>query len=106
NRGTPWESFTSIFSEAYAEVTAVSTLPLMIAETGSVDEPGNPSAKADWITSAFEQEIPQQFPRVRAVLYFDAPGRGFSYALNSSPQALTAFTQVAASSLYQAPAPD
>ncbi len=106
NRGTPWESFTSIFSEAYAEVTAVSTLPLMIAETGSVEEPGNPSAKADWITSAFEQEIPQQFPRVRAVLYFDAPGRGFSYALNSSPQALTAFTQVAASSLYQAPAPD
>jgi len=102
NRGSPWLSFTSIFSQAYAEVTAVSSRPVMIAEVGSVDEPGDPTAKADWISTAFGQEIPRDFPRVRAVLYFDAPGRGFSYALTSSPQALQAFTQVTGSAGYQA----
>ena len=102
NRGTPWRSFTSIMSQAYAEITAVSPLPVMIAETGSVEDPGNPTAKSSWISSALDQEIPQSFPRVRAVLYFDAPGRGFSYALSSSTQALQAFAQVAGSAGYQA----
>ena len=84
NRGTPWQSFTSIFTGSYRELTAVSTRPVMIAETGTVEQPGDPSAKAAWIMSAFEHEIPDGFPRVRAVLYFDAPGRGFSFALTSS----------------------
>jgi hypothetical protein len=105
NRGRPWQSFTSVFSVAYGEVTAVSTLPVMIAETASVESPDDPGAKAAWITSAFDQEIPQNFPRVRAVLYFDAPGRGFSYSLSSSPAAQQAFAQVAASPLYQGTGP-
>lgn len=102
NRGTPWQSFTSIMGPAYADITAISALPVMIAETGSVDRPGDPTAKADWITSALDSEIPQSLPRVRAVLYFDAPGRGFSYALSSSTQALHAFAAVAGSAGYQA----
>ena len=105
NRGNPWKSFTSIFSSAYDEITAVSDRPVMIAETGTVDSPTDPAAKAAWITSALEQEIPQQFPRIRAVLYFDAPGRGFSYALTASGGALQAFSQVAGSPEFQARAP-
>lgn len=105
NRGTPWESFTSIFSTPYREITAVSTRPVMIAETGTVEEPGDPGAKASWIISAFDEEIPNHFPRIHAVLYFDAPGRGFSYALSSSGAALQAFNQVAASPQYQSTAP-
>jgi len=38
-------------------------------------------------------------------LYFDAPGRGFSYPLSSSQQAFGAFRQVALSPSYGAPAP-
>ncbi len=102
NRGTPWESFTTIFSQAYSEITAVSSHPVMIGETGCVEDPTNPGAKAAWITSAFDEEIPQQFPRIRAVLYFDAPGRGFSYALSSSSASLNAFSRVAASPQFQA----
>ena len=105
NRGTPWQSLTSIMDQAYTEITAVSPLPVMIAETGSVEQPGDPTAKSGWISSALEREIPQAFPRVRAVLYFDAPGRGFSYALSSSTQALQAFAQVAGSAGYQARLP-
>jgi mannan endo-1,4-beta-mannosidase len=105
NRGSPWKSFTTIFATAYREITAASTRPVMIAETGTVERPGDPSAKAAWITSAFEREIPGAFPRIRAVLYFDAPGRGFSFALSSSGAALQAFRQVAQASGLQAAAP-
>ena len=105
NRGKPWESFTTIFSESYREITQVSSRPVMIAETGTVEQPGDTSAKAAWITSAFEHEIPESFPRIHAVLYFDAPGRGFSFALTSSDAALQAFRQVAHASGLQAAAP-
>jgi hypothetical protein len=84
---------------------AVSSRPVMIAEMGSAEQPGSPTAKGDWITSAFEKEIPQNFPLVRAVLSFDAPGRGFSYPLTSSTQALQGFSQVAGSAAYQARLP-
>jgi hypothetical protein len=77
----------------------------MVAEMGSVENESDPTAKADWITSALGQEIPQAFPRVGAVLYFDAPGRGFSYALSSSSAALDAFKVQAASAHYQGDAP-
>jgi hypothetical protein len=102
NRGTPWKTFTDVFGPAYSQVTALTSLPVMIAEFGTVESPSDPSAKASWITSALQQEIPQTFPRVRAALYFDAPGRGFSYALSSSPAALSAYAQAAGSSSYQA----
>jgi len=105
NRGNPWKSFTSIFSAAYTEITTVSSRPVMVAEMGSVENESDPTAKADWITSALGQEIPQAFPRVGAVLYFDAPGRGFSYALSSSSAALDAFKVQAASAHYQGDAP-
>jgi hypothetical protein len=105
NRGAPWQSFTSIFSAAYGDITAVSDQPVMVAEIGSVESSTDPSAKASWIASTFDQEIPQGFPRIRAVVYFDAPGRGFSYSLASSPAALSAFSAVAGSPEYQGYAP-
>ncbi len=105
NRAAAWRSFTSIFSLRYAQITAVSARPVMIAETASVESPLDPAAKAAWITSAFAQEIPQTFPRVAAALYFDASVSSWDQALTSSPAALEAFAQVAALPRYQAPAP-
>ena len=104
NRSSTWKSFTSIFATAYTQITAVSTRPVMIAEMASQEDPTNPTRKAAWITSAYTQEIPFLFPRVRAALYFDGQGSGYSYPLTSSPAALSAFAQVAAAPLYQAPA--
>jgi len=80
NRASTWRSFTQVIGARYAEVTAVSALPVMIAETASLEDPLDPSAKADWITSAFLQEIPQSFPRVQAALYSDGPDRGHAAA--------------------------
>jgi hypothetical protein len=77
----------------------------MIAETASLEDPLDPSAKANWITSAFLQEIPRAFPWVQVALHFDAPIGDTQQVLTSSADAFSAFTQVAASPLYQALAP-
>lgn len=105
NRWGPWRSFTSVFATRYAQITAISALPVMIAETASVENPLDSTAKASWITSAFSQEIPTAFPRVQAALYFDAPVGSSDQVLTSSPTAFQAFAQVAALPLYQAAAP-
>ena len=100
-----WKTMSDIFSRAYQQITSFSDRPVMIAETASVEEPGDSQAKASWITNGFLDEVPQQFPRIKAILYFDSTGRGYDYPLNSSPQAFAAFKSVAASSLYGASAP-
>ncbi len=106
NRAATWQSFTQVLATRYAQITALTSLPVMIAETASLEEPGDPTGKADWITSAFLHEIPQNFPRVRIALYFDSPVGGPGQVLTSSPAALAAFAGVAASPPYQGPAPD
>ena len=105
NKSGTWRSFTQVVAARYADITSVSTLPVMIAETASLENPLDPAGKADWITSAFLDEIPQTFPRVQMALYFDAPIGGTQQVLDSSPESFAAFAQVAASPLYQAPAP-
>ena len=45
--------------------------PFMLAEYGTVERPGHPSGKADWLTT-----IPTQLsrlPNLRALVYFDVP---------------------------------
>ncbi len=105
NRAVTWRSFTQVIAARYADITAVSSLPVMIAETASLENPLDPAGKADWITSAFLQEIPAEFPRVQVALYFDSPIGGSQQVLTSSAASFAAFAQVAASPLYQAVAP-
>ena len=87
--GTP-KSFAAIFGPDYRILTALSSRPVMVAETGSVEDPTDPTAKARWITDAFAS-IPTSFPRMKAVVFFDGAGHGYTYPLTSSPAALSAF---------------
>lgn len=99
------KSFAAIFSKDYATLTQISNRPIMIAEMGTVEETGNPSAKAQWITNAFLTEIPQSFPRIKAVLYFNSQGHGYTYPLDSDAAALAAYKQVVDNSYYHFAAP-
>lgn len=105
NKATTWKTFTQVVATRYADITSVSDLPVMIAETASIQDPLRLSGKADWILSTFLTEIPQVFPRVQAALYFDAPVGGTRQVLQLADGSLAAFTQVAADPQYQAPAP-
>ena len=100
----PWRSFAQLFDGSYQIVTALCDKPMMIAELG-VTEQGAPNgqSKAQWITSALLQDIPQRYPRVRLVNYFfrDKSDVGESnYRFDSSPAALQAFRSVVDSPLY------
>jgi beta-mannanase len=105
NRDKPWNSFDTIFSQAYQDVTSISNHPVLIAETASVEDPSNPQNKADWITTSFLQTIPNDFPKIKAINYWDDDSNGYSYAIDSSTYTRTAVQNIYKNSYYQDAAP-
>jgi beta-mannanase len=97
-RGYTWKSLVQVFHTTYIEVTRISNKPLMIAETGSVEQGGN---KANWITQGFLTDLPLRLPRVSAVMWFDEDLLP-DVRVDSSPAALAAYRSVVASPLYHA----
>lgn len=91
-----WRSLAEVFGPSYNEVTSLTDKPVMIAETGSVELGGN---KAAWITDAFLNIIPNDFPLIRAVVIFESIDE-HDWRMDSSPSALAAFRSVVASPLY------
>jgi mannan endo-1,4-beta-mannosidase len=93
---TSWVSLHYIFASSYATITSLSAKPVMFAETASAPTPGN---KAYWIRTGFMSTIPQDFPRVRAAVWFDADKEA-DWRVNSSPQSLRAWRHVVAARRY------
>jgi endoglucanase len=101
NRNGNWRSFSTIFSTDYQLLTTMSTRPVMIAETASVEDSSDPTRKAAWIQDAFLNAIPNYFPRIQAALYFDSSDTACpSLPWSSSSAALTAVQSVLSSSAY------
>ena len=69
-------------------------MPIMIGETGSVEQGGS---KAAWITDAFTVQLPQAFQRVRGVVWFDLLDGSIDLRIDTSPQSLAAFQAAIAS---------
>lgn len=92
-----WQSFSEIFGASYTKMTRMARKPVMIAEVACAESGGD---KAAWIESAFLEEIPRRFPRVKAVSWFHA-NKENDWRINSSPEALLAYQRAAASSLYR-----
>jgi Glycosyl hydrolase family 26 len=91
-----WESLRQVFASSYAKITQLSSKPVIIAETSSSEVGGN---KADWIREGFLKTIPQDFPRVSAVIWFDRDAEE-DWRINTSSAALAAYREVVASTLY------
>ena len=92
-----WLSVSQLFGPSYGVLTALTSKPVMIGETASAEAGGD---KAAWITQGLLTDLPAQFPAVRAMVWFDGV-KETDWRVNSSPAALAAFRQVAASPLYQ-----
>jgi len=108
-----WRTFEQVFGPSYSRLTKISRRPVIIAEIGcveDVDEKGSthimdPTQKPRWIRDAFLSVIPAKMPRVKAVVLFNSVGHSFpTYVVDSSPESLAAFREVAANPLYQAAA--
>ena len=68
----------------------------MVAETASTEQAGN---KASWITDAFATQIPSNFPRIKAVIWFNE-NKEADWRIESSPAARAAFARAVAASVY------
>jgi membrane-bound metal-dependent hydrolase YbcI (DUF457 family) len=87
NWGNPFTSFRTIFDKSYREMVRLTSKPLMIAETGSIEAGGS---KATWIRRAMKRALPR-YTHVRALVWFsDVHPNGADWRIDTSPSALRA----------------
>jgi hypothetical protein len=94
--GEEWTSMAGVFVPSYRTITQLSTKPVILAETASSESGGS---KAAWIRDGFLTAIPQQMPKVYAVVWFNRVQED-DWRVNSSASSLDAYRAVVASSLY------
>ena len=87
NNSKNFGDFSKIFGAAYAEITAVTKKPLIIGEVASSEEGGS---KSDFINNAYNIEIPQKFPTVQGVIWFNE-NKESNWTINSSSSSLVAY---------------
>ena len=94
--GHQWQTFTQVFQQTYTALLAITSKPLMIAETASTEQAGN---KAAWIIDGFTKQLPQTFPKVKAVVWFNE-NKETDWRIESSPSAQAAFADAISSNVY------
>jgi hypothetical protein len=108
-----WETFSQVFDRTYRELTALANKPIFIGEFASSEAGGN---KAKWISDALLQQLPDQYPRVKAIAWFSkiatgldtvAPGdvrptAEVDWRVTSSNAARKAFAEAVKTPYYQA----
>lgn len=108
-----WRTFTEIFDNTYHRLVELGDKPIMIGEVGCAEKGGS---KPDWITDAFMVQIPEAYPRIRAVAWFEkiatgldtvAPGvvepttTAVDWRVTSSPASQEAYAAAVATPYYQ-----
>lgn len=89
-----WASFSGVFTSAYTTLTNLApTKPVMIAEFNTTDQGGD---KALWYRQAFMHEIPQDFPKIKAVVIFNedrSHQEKVNWKVDVTAESLQSFTQ-------------
>jgi hypothetical protein len=99
-----WTSFYNVFKATYDELqTLAPTKPIVICEWACSEYGGN---KASWITDALGTQLPQNFPNIKGVVWFNWPivenGGPMDWPIESSAGAQSAFAAGIGSSYYKA----
>ncbi len=101
-----WRSGYEIFEPTYRALTELAPgKPIMISEVASTEnhESADPElSKAGWIRHMFGETLPESFPAIKAVSWFNWNDNNpaYEWELDSSPQAMNAFAEVIASNYY------
>jgi hypothetical protein len=97
--GAPWRSFSQIFRGTYQHLLTLipSTMPILIGEVSSSEHGGS---KPDWIKDGLSVQVPNAFPRIRGVIWFDSTNPGLDLRIDTSPQSLAALRAALASGAY------
>lgn len=93
-----WQSFRDVFDYAYNVLTSLSSKPLMIGEFACTEEGGS---KADWITDAIGSQIKNNYPGIKAIVWFNI-NKECDWRVESSPQSQNAYKNAIADSYYLA----
>ncbi len=88
-----WTSFVNLFQSTYNTlVSNYPSKPIMIGEVGATESGGS---KAGWISDAFETQLPLNFPKIKAINWFNwnvEEGEGrWDWPIESSATAEAAF---------------
>ncbi len=113
NKYPVWLNFSTIFTgsginwlyNSYAEILAVApSKPIMLGETASLEAGDGGARKATWIRDTFDVQLPTQFPKIKAVVWFnwDDGNPAYSFPVESSLPSLNAFATSIQSSHYSA----
>ncbi len=95
--GNTWQTFSQVFTSTYHHLLNLAPdKPLMIAETASEETGGD---KAGWLTDAFGTQIPNNFPKIKAVVVFNKVVT-YNWPIESSLAAQNAFASAISSSYY------
>ncbi len=74
---------------------------MLVGEVGSVENPNDDDAKANWINSLFE-ELPNDFPAIRGLLWYENLGDdGEDWPIESSGRSTEAFASDIADLAFQ-----
>ena len=96
-----WTPAAQIFGPSYDSLRALSSKPMMIGETGSVEQGGN---KASWVADLLGSQLPSRFPAVKAIIWFNQKTT-VDWRLQSSQASLAAFASAYGSSYYRTTPP-
>ena len=96
-QGAGWRDFGRTFS-AFSAWGSARGKPLMVAETGTVEDPGDPARKAGWYLGA-AATLAQFMPGIRAVVIVDRPGR-CDWRPDTSAASLQGFVRFATDPIF------
>lgn len=96
SRNGRWRSLREVFAPSYRALAALSTRPMMIAETATGEEGGD---KGAWMRQALLVDVPRSMPRIRAVVWFSRD-KETDWRIDSSASALDAWRRVLDSPLW------
>ncbi len=112
NKYDAWLGFNTVFTgsgitwlyNSYQEILAVAPAkPIMIGETASVEAGDGGAKKARWITDTFLTQLPQNFPQVKAIVWFNnSPSPQETFQIESSQLSTDAFASAIGSDYYAA----
>ena len=100
DNGADWKPFPVIFRQTYNELVQLSPeKPIMIGETSSSENGGS---KAAWITDTLKTRLPLDFPKIRALVWFNwnENTSNLFWTIESSQASIDSFSSAIASDYY------
>jgi len=100
DRNNVWQSFGQVFGYTYSQFLLLApNKPMMLAQWASSEHGGS---KANWISDALTKQLPQNYPQIKAVVWFNwnEGDASLTWPIESSAGAQGAYAAGIASSYY------